>query len=295
MIAIGIPFASRAVDLNPQEDFLTGAGHREPPPPPGPPVVVTPRLREQDLIDLAEGRVRAIHLRQYYPADYALMLSQRLTQHPLFGHYRNAPDIGRVGMAYFETVGKPELRRHYYEKAPEWIQLLRDAAAPYESPMDQLRLHLQEHWRWGATLETADGRPMFVGLARVFENGGAALPHQDVLRRDAGPDCARAGTLLTQFAANIYLRLPAEGGELDLWSARLSDEEFEAIRLPGSYGADRARLPEPDAVLSPTVGDAILFDATRLHAVRPACGGSRVTLSCFIGYRGLGQPLTYWS
>jgi hypothetical protein len=39
--------------------------------------------------------------------------------HPLFGHYHNAPKLGRVGMAYFETMGQPELRAIYYDKAME--------------------------------------------------------------------------------------------------------------------------------------------------------------------------------
>jgi hypothetical protein len=258
-------------------------------------VAVRQGLREDDLYDLTEGRTLAIHVPGYYPPDYAQMLSHRLQSHELFGRYANAPDIGRVGMAYFETVNDPERRRRYYELAPGWIQALRDAYAPFQSPMDKLRLQLQEHWPCGANLENIEGRPMFVGLARVFGSGAGAHPHQDVLRRDAARGCARAGSLITQLAANIYLCPSAEGGELELWSWRLSDAEYEALQMPGSYGLDRARLPEPEAVLRPGAGDAILFDATRLHAVRPARGGPRVTVSCFIGYRGRDQPLTYWS
>jgi hypothetical protein len=259
------------------------------------PADVASEIRFDTLIDLAEGRIRAIHLRGFCPASCARIISRRLLQHPLFGHYHNAPDIGRVGMAYFETIKNPALRQKYYADAPRWIQTLRDVAAPLQSPMDSLRLQLQERWPWGATLETVDGLPMFVGLARVFESGAGAHPHQDILGRDAEPGCERAQSLITQFAANVYLRPSESGGELELWSMRPSDEEFEVMRMPNSYGADRSRLPAPDAVLRPGLGDVILFDATRLHAVRPAIGGPRVALSCFIGYRGPSQPLTYWS
>ena len=54
-------------------------------------------------------------------------------------------------------------------------------------------------------------------------------------------------------------------------------------------------LPPPDAVVAPRVGDLILFNSNRIHAVRACRGGPRVTVSCFIGYRGEGRPLGYWS
>ena len=50
-----------------------------------------------------------------------------------------------------------------------------------------------------------------------------------------------------------------------------------------------------DVVLTPETGDLIIFNSRNLHAVRPAAGGPRVTLSCFLGYRGATEPLTYWS
>jgi 2OG-Fe(II) oxygenase superfamily len=253
------------------------------------------QLSAQDIIDLCEGRVRAIHLRNYYPPIYAQLLSERLLAHPLFGHYHNAPKLGRVGMAYFETMGQPELRAIYYDKAMDWIRQIRAAAAPYQSPMDLLRLQLQECWAQGANLETVDARPMFVGLARVFEENAGAEPHQDHLLKVSGPDCPSAQSLVTQLAANIYLRLPAAGGELELWSLKPSAAEFRALKAPGRFGADRQLLPEPDTVIRPGIGDAILFDSTHLHSVRPSRNGVRVSLSCYIGYRGPGAPLTYWS
>jgi len=262
-----------------------------------PPAVLTVgnRLDAENLTAVAEGRQGAIRLPGFFDPGYAHLFAERLTRSKDFGYYVNAKDIGRVGMAFFESVESPELREYYYENAQSWIEGTRAACWPHPCPMDLFRLKLEEIWPAGATLENVDGRTMFVGLARVFEDGAGALPHQDVLARDAAPNCPQAGSLIAQLAANVYLRPSAGGGQLEIWLWQPTAEEFNAIRLGGSYGADRAKLGRPDVVLTPGTGDLIIFNARNLHAVEPATGGPRVTLSCFIGYRGPTQPLTYWS
>lgn len=257
--------------------------------------LVVGELNARRLCELAAGTIAAVQVAKYYPEDFSHLLAQRLLGSPLFGHYANAPDIGRVGQAYFETINDSETREVYYANAAAWIRSMRDLCAPFACPMDTLRLQLQETWPAGATLETIDDRPMFVGLARVFEKGAGAHPHQDVLARDAPPGCVRARTLRAQLAANVYLKPATSGGELEVWLRKPTDEEYETLRMPGSYGVDRALIGEPDVVLTPRTGDLILFNAHNLHAVRPAGGGPRITMSTFIGYRSRRQPLTYWS
>jgi hypothetical protein len=256
-------------------------------------LVVADRLTERHLIDLAEGRYLAVRIPRYYPVKLCIDASKRIIGHPRYGTYENAP-IKRAGMAFFETVGGHALLDRYYQEAMPAISDLRQVFDPNYSPMDRLRLEVQERWPHGAPLLSLDGRQMFVGLCRVFEDGGEALPHQDVLRRDA-PDCARAHELITQLAANIYLNTSGRGGELEIWQEKFSDSEYEAFRLPGSYGLDRAKIPPPGVVTKPRVGDLIIFNANHIHAVRGATNGARVTISCFIGYRGRNQPLCFWS
>ena len=136
---------------------------------------------------------------------------------------------------------------------------------------------------------------MFVGLARVFTSTAEALPHQDVLRWDAPLECTSAQSLLTQLAANIYVQPSEGGGDLELWSSSLDRDEYERLKLPGSYGLDRAKLPPSAVRVKPEAGDLILFNANKTHAVRPVTSGIRVTVSCFIGVRSLTLPLSMWS
>jgi hypothetical protein len=257
-------------------------------------VQISNQLNQRELVKLASGEVQAIHIPNYYPQDLSALMAQRLINHPLFGHYVNAPDIGRIGMAYFETTASEHLHQKYYEQANEAIQLVRDIFHPYVSPLDLLRLQLQELWAQGANIENIEGQHMFVGLTRVFQDGAGALPHQDCLAWDA-PGNERATELLSQLTANIYLSTSEIGGEVELWKQRLSLEEYDSLRFENQYGLDRAKLPLPDVTIKPQVGDLILFNASNLHAVSAARGGQRVTLSMFIGYRGEDRPLSYYS
>lgn len=259
-----------------------------------PAVEVADRLTADGLQDLAEGRLLALRVPRYTPAEASGEIARRLVEHPRYGTYSNAPDIGRVGMAFFETIHDPELKETYFSEAAAAMVDLRKACLPQVSPVDRVRGDLNSLWPSGAGLLVMDRRPMFVGLARVFRGKAEAIPHQDVLRRDA-EDFPLAYRLTAQIAANVYLRPSEEGGELELWDRSYTDEEYDARRWKGSYGLDRDRIPGSDALLRPETGDLILFNANKVHAVRPTMKGTRVTLSMFIGARGTDEPLVYWS
>src|SRR5262249_44274644 len=154
------------------------------------------------------------------------------------GYYANANDIGRVGMAFYESNENQELRCRYYTQAVATIWDIRATCSPFLSPIDRLRLELDETWKPGAMVESLEGHKMFVGLSRVFQEDSEALPHDDILARDA-PGIIHARELHTQFGANVYLRMPEHGGELELWGRRFSPEEHSAFQLAGSYGLDK--------------------------------------------------------
>src|SRR5438094_917438 len=116
------------------------------------------RLDAENIIALAEGRLGAIRVPGFYDPGYSQLLADRLVRSPYFGYYVNAKDIGRVGAAFFESVKNPNLREHYYENVATWLAAIRDACWPHPVPMDLFRLHLEERWQAGATLENVDGR-----------------------------------------------------------------------------------------------------------------------------------------
>lgn len=264
-------------------------------------VVERDRIAADDLLALARGEIIAIVVPEYCPPDLCRQVAKRLVDDRWYGEYENVPGVHKWGLNTYEGLSSPEREERYFASAVPAIQSLRDSWSPYLSPIDRLRLELQEAWPAGANMEYLDGRRLFVGQARVFEEGNGAIPHQDYLSwelRDLrNSDRADgAAELIGQLTANLYVQTPEVGGELELWATGYDHADYDALRLsPDSYGLNRDLIPQPAAAVKPTEGMLTLFHASRVHAVRPSEGRDRVAVSFFIGVRGTEQPLTYWS
>lgn len=241
---------------------------------------------------LARRKVMAVHVKAFIPPALAEELSRKILRQG-YQHYANAPSIGRIGMAFYETEGKARRMARYFEQAARHQADLRERCAPLLSPIDLLRCTLDELWPAGAMLESLYGKKMYAGLSRVVEAGVTFLAHHDIFAKDA-PDHFATHSLQGQMACNIYLHMPEEGGHLQIWDREMSPDEFDAMRQD-SYGIDPAQLGTPQLDIQPMPGDLILFNSQRMHAVTAGNGGLRLSLSCFVGYRGPAAPLTFWS
>jgi hypothetical protein len=251
-------------------------------------------LHPDDLLALSRREIAAIHIKRYHPAEQCGLIVDRLMTSSLYGRYVYENKIGRWGQAFFESESDPDSRQRYEQMAVRWMGELRELCAPYLTPIDKLRLELDEAWPAGARIATLGGRKMFAGLPRHFGEGSEAEPHPDIFAWDA-PGAPEAAALKGQWAWNVYLSVASKGGALVIWDLRLSRDEYERRRAPGSFGVRRDDLPDPIAVLYPEAGDMILFDSELLHAVEKIEGGSRVTWSCFVGYGTAEEPLLLWS
>ncbi|OBS09279.1 2OG-Fe(II) oxygenase [Acidihalobacter prosperus] len=241
---------------------------------------------------LVGGTDVAAVVRSFIPPDLAFRIGERILCGG-FSRYINAPSIGRIGMAFYETERRPALVEKYFDEALRGIRELRARCAPYLSPMDMLRCMLDELWPAGAHLATLYGRKMHVGLSRVVEPGVHFLAHHDIFAKDA-PDTQEAHSLRAQLACNVYLQMPERGGALQIWDRLMTPADFDA-RRGDCYGIHPDLLGRPDVELRPQAGDLILFDSTKMHAVTPGQPQPRLSLSCFIGYRDRASPLVFWS
>lgn len=249
-------------------------------------------LTHEALQRLALGDALVLHVRQFIDPSVCRSLAQRAEGYG-YSSYLNVPSVRRIGMAYYETEGKSELIRQYFEQAKENTNSFRRACLPFVSPIDTLRCVLDETWRHGAQLQTLFGQKMFIGLSRMVEPGTTFLAHHDIFAEDA-PGCAEATELKAQFGANIYLQMPQTGGSLLMWQREIPSKEF-AVLKGDTYGIKVEELGTPDLVITPRPGDLLIFNSRKIHAVSPGVGANRLALSCFVGYRGESQPLTYWS
>ncbi|MEV7520954.1 2OG-Fe(II) oxygenase [Streptomyces sp. NPDC091371] len=252
---------------------------------------------ERLLAPLLDGTALAVRVPGFVPTAAAEQMAERLAAHPSLSAYRNTPELVRVGLSHYEThdadgTTNDKALLDYLSKAEQLMDEIRLCCTPYEPPLDRLWRMLDASY--GLERARIAGMPMFAGVCRVFPEGSELLPHNDSLMRDA-PGLPLGGELDAQLAANIYLRVPERGGELQLWDLRPDEEQLAGWRAPGSaYGADRALLPPPGCEIPVAVGDLVIVDATRLHAVSRQERGTRIGLSCFLGVRH-GRPLVYWS
>ncbi|AFY53458.1 hypothetical protein Riv7116_0879 [Rivularia sp. PCC 7116] len=267
-------------------------------------VKISQNLIITDLLDLLHGKLLALRIPNYYHHEQAQKISEELIEQDSLERYHRAPDVGvqRTGITFFETNGNIEMLERYYQQAPACNKNIRYTCSPFLSPIDKLRLELGDMWLAGACIENVHNRTMLAGIGRVFEDNFELPPHQDILARDVldAPiyPTYPFSNLVTQLSSNIYLRTPKFGGELEIWNVKpaatkqpeIHDKEYKYEGI-----IDRSILPSATAVIKPQIGELILFDSARVHAVRASHGGPRVSMSMFIGYRNQEEPLTYWS
>lgn len=249
-------------------------------------------IETRELERLVRQEVLALQIHHFIEPNIAEKLSEKILGGG-YENYLNAPTIGRIGMAFYEAENQPARLKSYFDTATNHIEELRRRCFPYLSPVDLLRCKLDEVWPAGAHIETLHGNKMFVGLSRVMKPNVPILAHHDILSKDA-PDSFHAHSLRSQLAANVYLLMPAEGGAIQIWNQEFSPDKFDEIR-GDSYGIEPALLGDPDVVVHPKPGDLILFNSRLMHAVTPGTENIRLSLSCFMGYRGPAMPLTFWS
>lgn len=250
-------------------------------------------LSYSDIKGLFDGSIAAIRIPQFCSKDVCKIVSERILLNKERGSFNKASDIGRIGMAHFEIDGQAK-QDEYHKNAAINTERLRRIFHPYFSPVDHMRLILEEIAPAGATIEIQEGRKCFVGICRIMDPSIELLAHNDKFSRDT-PDSIQAKELLGQLSACIYLQVPEEGGGLRLWMTEPQSEEEYSRLKNGNYGISIEKLGEPAHIIEPTVGELVVFNVGKYHGVAPGKGKPRINVGLFIGYRGESKPLSYWS
>jgi hypothetical protein len=195
-------------------------------------------------------------------------------------------------MPHIDSEWNDELRRKYHAESVANIHGLREIFYPHLSPVDHVRLLLQELWPCGANIQRLHGRSCFVGAFRVFRpEKSFFLPHHDRLEEES--DAPEIQGLVQQLVANIYLQVAGRGGDLQLWLREATPAENTSIR--DVEGLLLEKVESPRITIHPEAGDLTIFCSRQLHAVTPPIGTTRVGMAAFIGCYGPERPLTYWS
>lgn len=251
-------------------------------------------LSTETLADLIDNKIGVIHVNGFYPLDIASQVAAKAISHPQLGYYskKYTSSVGRICMPHIDSEWNAELTNKYYAESIGNIHGLREIFYPYMSPIDHVRLLLQEIWPAGANIQHLHKRTCFVGAIRVFAPATASFfPHYDRLEEES--DAPELAGLVQQLVANVYLQVPNIGGDLQLWLRETTD--FESERIRDVEGLLPESVEPPTLVIHPRAGDLTIFSSRQLHAVTPGVDTARVGMAAFIGCYGPERPLTYWS
>ncbi len=252
--------------------------------------VVTRLRNASDLKCLLDGRADAIHLRAFASVDECNELVAFFDKHPRTIRFqRSAEKTVRLGTSFFH-VSKAGNHAEEYSK-PDILE----AALEINDVLARVIGTVAASWPYGLETFSHQGRATHRSIVRRVDGGGYE-PHDDNLATSM-PSHPLASTLRAQLGLNLYLEVPAEGGELEGWHRRMSQAEYDSLRNPKprkDYGVRREALGGCDWWIRPECGDLIIFLTSEIHAVRRSIG-SRATWGFFLGYRDDDRPLLIWS
>lgn len=251
-------------------------------------------LTEQSILALVNGELDVIRVPNFFSVELCALFCERLIKSQLLAKHEGKTLADRVGQSFFFGYESEEIRQQYWANAQRLQREIRETCAPYLTPIDKLRLELDDVWPAGATLASLEGHKMFAGVVRFIGEGRSSEPHQDTMPWHMKQSTS-AQAFVGQLSANTYLQLPPKGGALQLWRLALSEQECAKLENKGSYGLDTSGLPKHDFEIFPETGELIIINTRRLHGVGECIGGTRISWSNFIGYAGADKPLSFWS
>ena len=219
---------------------------------------------DHDVIErLITDNITAIIIKDFYPAKLAAQIAEKFIASETLAHYTHEVTVGdelrqeylgvdREGIPFNLLYNNADasLKHQYYQSAKKNIARIRAYAAPALTPVDKLRLALDENYIPGAMVAAFQQLKMLAGIGRVSH---AHLSHmsEDPPHFDALPHAF--SHLDAQFAANIYLQVPESGGELELWDI---NPMTPLSTVPDNW---RQQLP-PSSRIKPAIGDLIIFN-----------------------------------
>lgn len=257
-------------------------------------VVVAQALELHHLVGVFDHSIDAVIVPHYFKKRACRVIAERVKRSPNFGHYPGYPIVGRLGQELFECENEQDIAR-YQETALPTIREMRQLVHPYITPVDRIRVEVDDIWKHGCTLSSLNDKKMSAGVVREYRETSDAEPHCDVIGWDI-IDAYRAGNKISnQIAVNVYLQTSDTGGELLFWDTWPTHHEYNMAHNVDKIGLDRQKIPPPAIELTPRQGDLILFNAMRIHSVKRITSGTRVTWACFLGFSGEDAPLVIWS
>jgi hypothetical protein len=247
------------------------------------------RFTREQIVGLIDGSLGALRAPRMFTSEECAQLAESIKRIPFdtYDSERVNPPIVRFGPSLNDSRRDGELMQTYWDQAEKTRALWPTVVSP--DPFARCQQALSQ--AWGSPVETATikGERVYAGVLRSI-NGGALVHYDDVNREF--PNGLFDQRIVGQCAFNMYISTTISGGETVIW--RREWREAHEIHRRG-YGYDeRVTGRAEKLVITPEVGDGLLFNPHNLHAVRPTRGGSRIAFAFFLGRTDGGQ-LVMWS
>lgn len=250
-------------------------------------MTIVNELNKESLIGLISGEIGAIVLNHVLTEQQSGRACEVLRALTTTTTYTWKDDLRVLGVSIGEAHESATKLEQYLAGADETMRTVRHVVFDGFTPVDRISQQLLRVWEPGLRLAARNGRPFLQQILRRWLQGGGAHPHLD---QSNTPLLAPFG-LTKRIGLNVYLDMPSAGGAIEFWNREFSDAEYARSKRP-DYGLDRQLLGAPDLTIRPQVGQAILFDASRPHAVEALAGvGERITNASFFSYSRIDEPL----
>ena len=247
-------------------------------------------ITQESLEALINNEILAIRMRNFVSPD-AIYAATRVIKHQTANStYTWSKDFGVIGVSVGEAHESAEKEQEYFERAPETDRLIQSIFSG-GSPIATISRSIACSWAHGLQVARKDGQMFLPEIIRHWRTGGGANPHIDQTRT---PLLAHLD-LKKRLGCNVYMDMPTEGGAIEFWGHRFTDEEYEAAKR-SDYGLDRDVLGDPGLKIRPCAPEAILFDASLPHAVEEAKGeGDRIVNASFFAFSDFDKPLVQFA
>ena len=135
---------------------------------------------EWHLLGLLDRSIDAVIVPNYYTEQECTIIADRIKKSDFFRPYPDHPSVSRFGQELFECQNLTDLANQY-KSALSLVQEMRVLMHPYISPIDKIRLELDDLWSHGCSLANVGGQKVFAGMIREYYEENPSLPHCDVM------------------------------------------------------------------------------------------------------------------
>jgi len=237
------------------------------------------------LVALLENRIPAVRIKSFADAHETDALVTGLLEHAC--RTCSISQVTRLGISQYEQ-GIRVSKDNYFKLARRIEPAFAKIFAGSFSPVQRLINRLQEKGFDADVMSEPGMGDYFAGNGKL--RNGCSPVHVDFAPQDsAGWAIAEASV---QLAWNIYLRVPAEGGELLLWDKHWQPED-DSYQVDDNYYYDDAVVRDARMVrVSVSPGEVIIINSRNFHAVSDV--RDRLAFGSFISIFE-GDRLRLWS